>query len=387
MELDRKNMKKWMLLITFGLLLFFCLQNLHRLPAILSYINGVFQPIILGFAMAYVFNILMRAVENRTFAPLNRRFTKKWPKARRSVAILATLLLVFGGIALVVFIIVPDLVSTVTGLTGSFPAFIGRFQQESTRLLNRYPLFRRQLENVRIDWSSLSQLALQYGQQFSKNIIGYTITITTNVFNGLVTFTLGFVIAINVLFQKEKLKRYTKRFLFAYLPRNYPRTTLRVLRLTNDAFSEFIEGQCWGAVILGVLCYLGMVIFRFPFALLISVIIALLSLIPILGQIFSVLAGALLILTVSPIKSVWFILFLIVLMQIHGNLIYPKIVGSRMDLPTIWVLIAITLGGNTFGIPGMLVSIPVFAVIRTLLREDIGRRLGKDPEAAGKERL
>lgn len=377
MELNKKNMRKLMLLIAFGLVVYFGLLNLRSIPSYFGLAVHIISPIVLGFVMAYIFNILMRVIEVRAFAPLNRRFVKTWPKLRRVVSILVSLLIIIGMIALIVVIILPDLIKTVTGLSNNIPSYFNQLQLSIKQFYGHHPLLQKQLGNIRIDWSSISQLLLQYAQQFTKNLVGYTITLTTNVFNGFVTFILGFVIAINILFQKETLKKQVKRLLFAYLPQDYPHKVLKVCRLTNQAFSDFIAGQCWGAVILGVLCYVGMMAFRFPFALLISVFVAVLSFVPILGQILGVIVGALLILTVSPIQALWFIVYLNVLQQLNGNLIYPKIVGSKMDLPALWVLIAITIGGNTFGLVGMLVSIPIFSVIHILLRENIRRRLDK----------
>lgn len=370
-------MKKIMLLIAFAIVFYLGLMNLYRLPSFAGFIANVFMPVILGFVVAYVFNVLHREIDTHVFAVLNRRCTKRWPKFRWPVGVILSLLIIAGIILLIVLIIVPDLVNTVTNLSNNIPAYFKHLQEQYNTFLRDNPYIRKQLQDINIDWSSISQMIVQYVQQFTGSLVGYTISLTTNILNGFVTFILGFVISINILFQKDTLKTQLKRFLFAYLPRQYPKKVIRVLNLTNQAFSDFIAGQCQGAAILGVLCFIGMLIFRFPFALLISVFAAILSLIPILGQIISVLLGFLLILTVSPIQALWFAVYFIILLQVDGNLIYPKIVGSKMDLPTLWVLIAISLGGNLFGVVGMLVSIPIFSVFRILLSENIKERLEK----------
>lgn len=377
MELNKTNMRKIMLLIAFGIALYLGLMNLYRLPSFAGFIANVFMPVILGFVVAYVFNVLHREIDTHAFAVLNRRCTKQWPKFRKSAGVLLSLLIIAGIIVLVVLIIVPDLVNTVTNISNNIPAYFKRLQEQYNTFLQDNPYIRKQFQDINIDWSSISQMLAQYVQQFTGSLVGYTILLTANIFNGFVTFILGFVISINILLQKDTLKTQTKRFLFAYLPRQCPNKVIRVLNLTNQAFSDFIAGQCLGALILGLLCFIGMLIFGFPFALLISVFAAILSLIPILGQIVSVLLGFLLIFTVSPIQALWFAVYFIILLQVDGNLIYPKIVGSKMDLPTLWVLIAITLGGNLFGVVGMLVSIPIFSVFRILLSENIKERLAK----------
>jgi predicted PurR-regulated permease PerM len=327
--------------------------------------------------VAYIFNVLVHQVETHAFSPLNHRFTKKWPKFRRHTSIIVSLLIVAGILVLFILVIVPDLVSTITSLSNNIPSFFNELQQNYNKFNKENPYIYNQLKNVQINWTSISQILAQYGQKFAGNLVGFTISVTANVFHDLITFILGFVIAINILLQKEMLKKQIKRFLFAYLPLAFTNRVIKICNLTNQAFSEFITGQCLGGVILGVLCFVGMLIFRFPFALLISVLVAILSLIPILGGVFSVIIGALLILTVSPIQAIWFVVFFIILQQLDGNLIFPKVVGSKMGLPALWVLIAITIGGNAFGVVGILVSIPIFSVFHILLRENINERLEK----------
>lgn len=375
MELNRDTMKKLMGLVAFGIALYLGLTNLYRLRAFIGTAAAILQPILLGFVVAYIFNILMREIETRAFARLDRRFVRHWPRVRRPLSILLSLVLVFGLFALIAFIIVPDLMASTNNLTGDIPSLFNRLQRKYTAFAQKYPAVGSRLTGIQVDWDSVSRILAQQAQQSTKSFVNYTIALTAGIFNGFISFILGFIIAINILFSKETLKRQLRRLLYAFLPKNYPEKAVRLLRLTDQAFSDFITGQCLGAAVLGGLCFLGMLVFRFPFALLISVLVALFALLPILGQVFSVLVGALLILTVSPIQALWFSLYLLVLQQLNGNLIYPKVVGTKIGLPTLWVLVAITLGGNLFGMVGMLVSIPVFSVARILLRESIDRRL------------
>ena len=377
MELNKENMKKIMLLIAFGIVACLGLLNLYRIPYFLSFIGRIFGPITLGLVVAYIFNILQKGVETRAFSALNRRFIKNWPKFRLPMSIIISLLIVVGILVLIVLIIVPNLFSTITNLSNNIPSFFNQLQNNYNSFNMNNPFFSNQLKNVHIDWTSISQILAQYSQQIASDLVGNTISLTANVFQGFITFILGFVIAVNVLIQKELLKKQMIKFLFAYLPYELTNKVLKICKLTDQAFSEFIVGQCLGAVILGALCFVGMLVFHFPFALLISVLVAILALIPILGQILSVIIGALLILTVSPIQAFWFIIFINVLLQLNGNLIFPKLVGSKMGLPVLWVLIAITIGGGAFGVVGILLSIPIFAVIHILLRENINDRLAK----------
>nr|WP_319487185.1 AI-2E family transporter [uncultured Caproiciproducens sp.] len=377
MELNKSNLKKIALLIAFGIAFYLGLQNLYRFSELAKIIVGIFEPILLGLAIAFILNVLMRQVEGRLFAPISRRFTKNWPKVRRTISILITFLIVIGIIALMILIVLPELVRTITSLTNNIPSFFSELQTNLMKTEKKYPAISEYVNNINIDWTNISQMLAQAGQKLANTLVGSTVTVATNLFHALITLILGLVFAINILVQKEKLEAQTKRILCAYLPQKPSAIIIRICSLTNHAFSNFIAGQCTEACILGSLCFIGMQIFRFPFALLVSVIVAFMALIPIFGAFLSTCIGALLILVVSPIQAVWFIIFFVVLQQLEGNLIFPHVVGSKVGLPALWVLVAVTIGGNTFGIVGMLVNIPLCAVMYTLLREDVNRRMEK----------
>ncbi|MBW7571375.1 AI-2E family transporter [Caproiciproducens faecalis] len=375
MELNKSNMKKIALLIAFSIALYLGLKNLYRFSELAGIVAGIFEPILLGLAITFILNVLMRQVESRLLAPINRRYTKNWPKVRRSISILITFLIVIGIIALILLILIPELVRTITSLTNNIPSFFTELQNNLVSMENKYPAVREYVSNIRIDWTNISQMLAQYGQKLANTLVGSTVTVAANLFHALITLVLGLVFSINILVQKEKLEAQTKRFLFAYFPVKPAETIVRVCSLTNRAFSNFIAGQCTEACILGSLCFIGMQIFRFPYALLVSVIVAFMALIPIFGAFLSTCIGALLILVVNPIQAVWFIVFFVVLQQLEGNLIFPRVVGSKVGLPALWVLAAVTIGGNAFGLVGMLVNIPLCAVMYTLLRENVNKRL------------
>ncbi|MGX8700421.1 AI-2E family transporter [Caproiciproducens sp.] len=375
MELNKSNMKKIALLIAFSIALYLGLKNLYRFSELTGIIVDTFEPILLGLAITFILNVLMRYVENRLLAPMNRRYTKNWPKVRRAVSILITFLIVIGIIALIMLILIPELVRTITSLTNNIPGFFTGLQNSLIAVGNKYPTVREYVGNIKIDWTNLSQMLAQYGQKLANTLVGSTVTVAANLFHAVITMVLGLVFAINILAQKEKLEAQTKRFLYAYFPQKPADTIVRVCSLTDHAFSNFIAGQCTEACILGSLCFIGMQIFSFPYALLVSVIVAFMALIPIFGAFLSTCIGALLILVVNPIQAVWFVIFFVVLQQLEGNLIFPRVVGSKVGLPALWVLAAVTIGGNTFGLVGMLVNIPLCAVMYTLLRENINKRL------------
>jgi predicted PurR-regulated permease PerM len=380
MELNKSNMKRLALLIAFGITFYMVLQNLYRVSDIVNIIGGILQPILLGLAFAFILNVLMMQVETRMFAPLNRRYTKNWPKVRRAISILVSLVIIMGAIALILLIVVPELVRTITNLTNSIPPFFNELQNNLIVLGKKYPDIGEYISNINMDWTSISQMIASYGQNIGTSLVNSTVTVTTSVFHGAITFVLSFVIAINILANKEKLENQIKRVLHAYLPEKFTVPFCRLCRLTTHAFSNFIAGQCTEACILGTLCFIGMNIFRFPYALLISVLVAFMALIPIIGAFLSTIIGGLLICIISPIQGIGFVVFFVVLQQLEGNLIFPRVVGSKVGLPGLWVLIAVTIGGNAFGVVGMIVNIPICSVLYMLLRENVNKRLGKPGE-------
>lgn len=375
MELTKENMKKIALLIVFAVTFYIGLKNLYLIPSLVYSFGSIVSPVVLGLVFAFILNVLVIQVETRMFSALNRRFTKVWPKIRRPLSIFLSIIIILGIIALFLLIVVPELVRTITNLTQQIPTFLNGLQVNLTHLEKVYPVIGDYAKNIKIDWVSMNQMLAQYAQKFASALVDSTVTVTTNIFHGAMTLVLSIVIALNILLQKEKLQVQMKRILRAYLPERYNHAVLRLCGLTFSAFSNFIVGQCTEACILGTLCFIGMNIFRFPYALLISVVVTFMALIPILGAFFSNVIGALLICIVSPIQAVWFVIFFVVLQQLEGNLIFPHVVGSRVGLPALWVLVAVTIGGNIAGVAGMLISIPLGSVLYVLLRENVEKRL------------
>lgn len=380
MELNKSNMKKLALLIAFGIAFYLALQNLYRIPDMLGILGSVLAPVLFGPALAFILNIVMLPIETKLFSRISEKHKKIWPKIRRPISMFTALLIVIGIIALIPLILVPELVRTITSLTNQIPSFFNGLQTGLAQIASEHPAIGESLRGMKIDWASASQMIATYGQKLAGTLVGSTIMVTTNIFHGMLTFVLSFVIALNILLQKERLHRQVVRVLNAYFPSGFNTSFLRLCSLIYTAFSNFIIGQCTEACILGTLCLIGMSLFRFPYAPLVSVIVAFMALIPIIGTFLSTVIGALLILIVSPIQALWFVVFFVILQQLEGNLIFPHVVGSRVGLPALWVLVAVTIGGNLFGVAGMLVSIPICSVLYTLLREDVGRRLKRDEE-------
>lgn len=375
MELNKRNMKKIIILIVFAIAFYMLVKNLYLIPNFLGMVMGIVGPVLAGFAVAFVVNVLMIQVENRLFAPLNRRLKKRWPKMRRGFSILVTFIIILGLITLLLFFVIPELVRTITNLTNSIPTFIANLQNGISAFSSQHPKLMEYADALKINWPNISEMLARYGQQIASGLVSSTVAATTNLFHGAISLVLTLVIAINTLAQKEKLVAQMKKVLYAYLPQKQADSIHHVFHLTNRAFYNCITGTLTEACILGTLCFIGMTIFRFPYAILISILVAFNALIPIIGAFLSTVIGALLVSIVNPIEGLWFIVYFCVLQQLEGNLIYPRVVGSRVGLPVLWMLIAITVGGNAFGVLGMIINIPICSVLYALLREDVHNRV------------
>ena len=232
-----------------------------------------------------------------------------------------------------------------------------------------------------MDWQNLLQKGIDFFQSGAQIVLGSAFQVAHGIFSGLTTFVIGFVFACYILIQKEKLGTQCKKLLYAYLKEHQAKRVLEIAALTHRTFAKFLTGQCLEAVILGTMFFVAMTIFRFPYALLVGVLIAITALIPIFGAFIGCVVAAFLILMVNPIQAIGFVILFLVLQQLEGNFIYPHVVGGSVGLPSIWVLVAVTVGGSLMGIIGMLIFIPLMSVLYTLLREDVYKRLRKtNPE-------
>ena len=249
--------------------------------------------------------------------------------------------------------------------------------KKAEQLVSNHPELVDYIDEVQaqLNWEEILNQLVTFFRIGANSMLSSTISVATGIVSGVGTFFIGLVFACYILLQQEFLKRQMKKLIFAYLKEKHANRFLQICALTYRTFSNFLTGQCLEAVILGMMFFISMTILRFPFAVLVGVLIAFTALIPIFGAFIGCVVGAFLILTISPSQAAAFVVLFLVLQQIEGNLIYPKVVGGSIGLPAIWVLVAVTLGGSLFGIVGMLVFIPIVSVVYTLLKEDVNKRL------------
>lgn len=373
MEPNRKNTARAILIIFSSILFYTVLQNLEAVRGVLSSVGRILSPVFIGAAIAFIVNIPMRLLEENVFSLIIKRHPGA-VKARRPVCLLLSILIILGLFALIIGLIAPEFAATVMGIAQSLPSQANDLIARADELIRRLNL---PLDDInlfeKIDWNSVSR-TIMAGLSNTGAMLSKTIGVTSNVLSGLFNFVIGFVLSIYILASKEKLCRQGARLLRVILPEAVCDKIFRVLAMSSGVFTRFISGQCIEALILGALCYVGMLIFRMPYALMISALISVTALIPVFGAFIGTSVGALMILFVSPIKAFGFVLFIIILQQIESNVIYPRVVGSSVGLPGIWVLLSVTLFGSIFGAVGLLLGVPFCAVLYCLVRDFVRKR-------------
>ncbi len=375
MVLNAKNTKKIMLLIVFAVILFWSFQNFTILLRAAGYIIGIVKPFLLGLCIAFILNVLLRSIENgweRVWKKRNRGVVKK---LQRPVCLLASIGVVTGVVLILLLMIVPEISKTVSKVIEMVPVYIEKWEPKYKELVEKLKLPLGTLPAVKFDRDKIMTMVIDYLKKGGPSIFSKTAGFTASVFSGLFTFILAFVFSIYVLLQKEELLSQARRLMKAYVPEKRSAFITEVAGLSNRIFSKFVTGQFTEALIFGVLCYAGMFILRIPFAAMISALVGFTALIPYIGAFIGTGVGIFLILMEEPVKAIWFVVFILILQQIEGKLIYPRVVGKSVGLPGIWVLIAITIGGSVSGIAGMLVSVPLCSVLYCLLRQAVSRRL------------
>lgn len=363
-QLNRKNVLIILGLLFAASLLLFCVLNPSQTGTFFSRISSALSPIVTGLAIAFVLNIPMKKLENVVFGKLTRKNGRIWRKLKRPVCLALSVLFVLGILAIVFYMIIPQVTNSVMTLAENLPQQAEALRQTAINLLEKFHIPTDQFKDSDIDWNKISQTLIKFITDNSFTVI----TSTVNVVSWITNFVLSFTFAIYLLGGKEKIGSQTLRLIKSVFPEKVYVPVLGLARLTSDSFEKFIGGQCTEAVVIGVLCFIGMSVFHMPYALMISCLIAVTALIPIVGAFAGTAVGAFLILLSDPMMAVWFVVFIIVLQQIESNLIYPRVVGSSVGLPGIWVLASVTVGGSLFGIAGMFISVPLCAVLYCLLR-------------------
>ncbi len=334
----------------------------------------ILSPFIIGGVIAFVLNLPMNMIEGKMLAKWNGKIGKK---LKRPVSMTLSLIFVLAIIVLVLIAVVPQLVNALAMLGTQIPAFIEDIVDGLVKLGKEYPQLQEEvakLEETEIDWVTLGNNLLTFLKSGLGNVVTSTFSFATNLIGGIANGVISLIFALYILSQKEKLANQGRRVMTAYLPEKMCKSTEHVLSLLYRNFSKFITGQCLEAVILGTMFVIVMSLFRMPYAVMIGVLVAFTALIPIVGGFIGCAIGAFLILIESPMQALIFVILFLVIQQLEGNLIYPKVVGNSVGLPSLWVLMAVSVGGSLFGIAGMLAFIPLVSTLYALIRENVNAR-------------
>ncbi len=370
MKNRRFSFSKELKLIAFGVILFWALFNLKSIVGHVSSVLELIFPVLLGILFALIFNVPMSAIERTLFRPnKNNEYSKIKAKIKRPVSLLITLLLVLGMVALVIVLVLPEFLNTIEKMYDKVPDLA----EELSSTITGSPLLAKFInpdnwtpEKINAKISGM----IENSEVVFKTISG-TVSFATTVFSGLLDLVLALFFAVYMLLQKEKLKAQVYRVTYAFFSDDIARRLCYVARLSKETFNKFITGQTIEAFILGLLCCLGMQIFGFPNALEIGVLVMVTAYIPIVGAFIGAAVGAFFIMFTSFKQALLFLLFIVVLQQLEDNLIYPKVVGKTIGLPSLWVLFSIVVGGSMGGILGMFVAVPACSIFYFLIREFI----------------
>ncbi len=380
-EINKKTFRNIILIVFSCILLYWLLIETERVKALFGIVKNVFSPFVLGAAIAFVLNVPMRAFE---------RLLKgiKKPGLRRVVAVILTFVALLLVLALVFWLLIPQLIETIQSLIPKLQNFVVDVELYIAKVLNENPelmdWIAKNTDFEKLDWAGLVEKVLSTLGNSVTTIVQGAFSALGTLAGAVFDFFIAIVFAIYGLFQKETLARQGRKLIYAFLPERLSDRIVRVLRLSNATFSNFLSGQCVEVCILGSLFAVSMAIFRMPYIPLVSVLVAVTAFIPVVGAWVGCILGAFLILVANPLQALWFVIMFLVLQQIENNLIYPRVVGTSIGLSGMWVLLAVAVGGELMGVAGMFLMIPVASVIYTLLQEATRKRLAEKTVAAEK---
>lgn len=371
MEQDKKDIKKWFKIISFALIGLLIVNNFHIVTGFIGKFFDIISPFVVGAALAFILNIPMKFFESK-FSKITFKKGKKLNKNLvRLISLLLAIVVIGFIIALIVNLILPEIINVIKLLIENSPKYMTEIKNFALDVTTNMPDLRDSIKNININNEKMQEQI----KTIAASVLTFSVSFAGNLVGSIVDAVVSLVFSIYILTGKDKLKEQSKRFLHAYFNKEKAESIIEFGRTARRIFKNFITGQCLEAIILGSLSIIGMMILDIPYAVPIGVLIGVTALIPIVGAFIGIAIGAILILSVEPLKVVTFIIFILILQQIEGNLIYPKVVGDSVGLPGIWVLVAVAVGGDLFGLVGMLLGLPTASVLYTVVKDNVNKRL------------
>lgn len=378
-ELDRRHVRTLIVIGAVVLLVAWGLFRPEASGALFEGVMSVLKPFILGLAIAFVVNLVLQPLERGWDALFGGTMKPGGlgEKARRPVSIFLSVTAIGTVFFVLLFIVVPEVARTFVVVADALPQYFAEVEAWWGRLAVDVETYGIVLPQFELNVEELGPMLTTWLTEQAPTFLATTLGFTTSFLAGIFTTVVGIVFALYVLADKERLGRQLRSVLRAFLPEERAKAVVRVARMANKTFAGYVTGQITDAFIVGVLCYIGMRIMAMPHPAAVSVLVGATTIVPVIGVLMGTIVGALLILVVDPMKAFWFLVFIVVLQQLESNFIYPRVVGKSVGLPGLWVLAAVTVGGLTFGVLGMLVAVPIVSVLYTLMGEAVRRRLAQ----------
>ena len=372
LKIDRKVSRGFVIAVFALIVGYMLLRETERVKMIWNFLKGIFSPFILGALLAFILNVPVRFFETKLGKLKNE-------KVRRITAICLMLLAVVLVIAAVLLLLVPQIEETVKNLVEQLPNFFVNVSDRVNLFLEQHPKIRDMLGledgYLGVEWKIVVETVLSALESSISTILGSAVNLLGSLASGIINAVFSIIFAFYCLARKETLARQGRKLLYSLLKEKHADELVRILRMTNSTFSNFITGQCIEAMILGLLFVPTMAIFKMPYIPLICVVITVTALVPLVGAFAGCILGAFFILVNDPMQAVAFVLMFLVIQQFEGNVIYPKVVGESIGLPGMWVLLAVAVGGGLMGVMGMFLMVPLASVVYTLLREFTNKRI------------
>ncbi len=368
MREKRDRLHTGMFLIAFGVCLYCLLQNINEVASFMGRLHAIFYPLLLGLALAFVFNVLMSPLEQ-----LLKRipFLKEQTRTTRVLALVLTLLGAAALVTLMVLVIVPRLGETVSMFVNVLPQSAADLSNALQSFLQRFRVPDETMQSISAYISGLAQQVVTMIKESTGTIANYVLSTVVSAFSTIMNIVFAVIVAIYVLYGKEKNGAFVRKLMLRFLPEKTTKKIIRVAELSFTTFANFVRGQLLQALVLGVMCFLGMLLFSFPYAAVVSLLIGVTSLIPFLGAWIGGGIAAILVAAIDPFKGLMLVIFLVVLQQFSGSVVYPRVVGSTIGLPGLLVMAAIIIGQGLMGMFGILIAVPLCAVCYTLLKQKL----------------
>lgn len=369
LSLDTKIMRQLIFLLALGMAFYWLAQNVQIVPSLVFRLLNLMAPIVIGVFLAIIINIPTRSIERRLFS-------KPWGKndrirqvIKRPISMLLALIIIFGLVAIFVVLFIPEIERTISVVSKQLPKFLNEGGATLETYIGEHPDLEAFLNSISFDYKDTVERIVSWFASWSQEFMRSTLSIAVNIMNSFLTFFLALIFALYAIGQKEKLGLSARKIAYAYLKEKRADRLINIVSLSGEIFSDYFTAQGIEAMILGSLVFIAMTIFSFPYALIISVLVAIFALIPIFGAYIAGGLGFILILFSASLgRALGFVLLFIIVQQFEGNVIYPRVVGKRLGLPPIWVFVAVTLGGKFFGFAGFLLAVPVTSIVYTLIK-------------------